>query len=102
MSRSSQKRSSSSDLQDVVDTAEELLGTIGDGGGQVVDELKARAREKLSSARAHLREAGTVAREAAGTAAGETDAYVRGNPWAAVAVAGTVGLLIGAALSRRS
>ena len=43
-----------------------------------------------------------MAREAADTAAGETDAYVRGNPWAAVAVAGTVGLLIGAALSRRS
>ena len=32
----------------------------------------------------------------------ETAAYVRGNPWAAVAVAGTLGLIIGAAVARRN
>ena len=102
MSRTKQIPSPNTDFEDVVETAEELLNTIGDGGGRVVDDLKAKVRETLANARTRLREAGEVARDAAGTVAGETAAYVRGNPWAAVAVAGTLGLIIGAAVARRN
>ncbi|MEO7386632.1 MAG: DUF883 family protein [Gammaproteobacteria bacterium] len=89
------------DFEDVVETAEELLNTIGDGGGKAVDDLKAKARETLKSARIRLQEATVQARDAANVAAGEADAYVRGNPWMAVAVAGAIGVVLGAALLRR-
>jgi len=44
-----------------------------------------------------LRDAGDGAREAAG----EIDAQVRRNPWAAVGIAAGVGLLLGLLLSRK-
>jgi len=89
------------DYEDVVETAEELLNTMTDSGGEAMEELKAKARETLDSARVRLKDAASHARDAASTAAGEADTYVRGNPWMAIAVAGAVGLALGAALTRR-
>jgi len=89
------------DLEEVVETAEELLKSISETGGQGMEDLKAKAQETLAAARGRLQEAATRSREAATAAAGEADAYVHSNPWMAVAIAGVVGVLLGAALLRR-
>ena len=62
--------------------AEELLQATADQTGERVEELRERAQASLAAAR-------------------EIDAQVRKNPWAAVAIAAGVGLLLGLLLARK-
>jgi len=71
---------------------------------KLMAELRAVARDvdvlmqtAAAASGEQLREAGDGAREAAG----EIDAQVRRNPWAAVGIAAGVGLLLGLLLSRK-
>lgn len=70
------------ELRAVAREAEELLQATAEQTGERVEELRERAKAALA-------------------AAGEIDAQVRKNPWAAVAIAGGVGLLLGLLLARK-
>lgn len=69
-------------LRAVAREAEELLQAAADQTGEQVEELRERAKASLAAAR-------------------EIDAQVRKNPWAAVAIAAGVGLVLGLLLARK-
>ena len=69
-------------LRAVAREAEELLQATADQTGARVEELRERAKDALA-------------------AAGEIDTLVRRNPWAALAVAAGVGVLVGLLLARK-
>jgi ElaB/YqjD/DUF883 family membrane-anchored ribosome-binding protein len=70
------------ELRAVAHEAEELLQATADQTGARVEELRERARDALEAARG-------------------IDDQVRKNPWAAVAIAAGVGLVLGLLLSRK-
>jgi ElaB/YqjD/DUF883 family membrane-anchored ribosome-binding protein len=70
------------ELRAVAREAEELLQATADQTGARVEELRERAKDALEAARG-------------------IDDQVRKNPWAAVAIAAGVGLLIGLLLGRK-
>jgi ElaB/YqjD/DUF883 family membrane-anchored ribosome-binding protein len=69
-------------LRAVAREAEELPQATADQTGERVEELRERAKASLAAAH-------------------EIDAQVRKNPWAAVAIAAGVGLLLGLLLARK-
>ena len=69
-------------LRAVAQEAEELLQATANQTGERVEELRERAKDALEAARG-------------------IDDQVRKNPWAAVAIAAGVGLVIGLLLSRK-
>jgi ElaB/YqjD/DUF883 family membrane-anchored ribosome-binding protein len=70
------------ELRAVAREAEELLQATAEQTGAKVEELRERAKDALAAARG-------------------IDDQVRRNPWAAVAIAAGVGLVIGLLLSRK-
>jgi ElaB/YqjD/DUF883 family membrane-anchored ribosome-binding protein len=70
------------ELRAVAREAEALLQATADQTGAKVEELRERAKDALEAARG-------------------IDDQVRKNPWAAVAIAAGVGLVIGLLLSRK-
>ena len=70
------------ELRAVAREAEELLQATAEQTGARVEELRERAKDALEAARG-------------------IDDQVRKNPWAAVAIAAGVGLVIGLLLSRK-
>jgi ElaB/YqjD/DUF883 family membrane-anchored ribosome-binding protein len=89
------------DLTTVVRDAESLLRATAAQTGEKLDEARARAEESLRHAKERLAAVEQEALERARVLAGETDEYVRGNPWQAVGVAAAAGLVLGLRLSRR-
>lgn len=89
------------ELRGVVNKAEELLASLSDETDEVSAELKDRVNGTIRTARDRLTELDANARDAAERAADTADEYVTSHPWAAVAVAATVGAIAGAVLSRR-
>lgn len=88
-------------LRTLADEAEALLRATARAGGERVDASRERLRGEL----AHLRERLAAAEAAAGarlrTAAHRTDEAVHAHPYAAMGVAGAMGLLIGLLIGRR-
>jgi ElaB/YqjD/DUF883 family membrane-anchored ribosome-binding protein len=70
------------ELRAVAREAEELLQATAEQTGAKVEELRERAKDALEAARG-------------------IDDQVRKNPWAAVAIAAGVGLVLGLLLSRK-
>ena len=78
------------ELRDVVFAAEELLGATAAEGGERIDEIRARAEEVLREARARLEGTGDALEQ-----------QVRRHPFAALAIAAGVGVVLGLLLSRK-
>jgi ElaB/YqjD/DUF883 family membrane-anchored ribosome-binding protein len=89
------------DLRMVVADAEELLKATANQTGERIAAARARAGESLQVAKARLEEAQAVVVERTKVAARATDDYVHDNPWQAIGIAATVGLVLGALISRR-
>jgi ElaB/YqjD/DUF883 family membrane-anchored ribosome-binding protein len=88
-------------LREIVGKAEELLGSLGDGGDAAVAQLRQRVQSTIQDAKVKLGNLQTQARDMADKAVTGTDSYVRGNPWIAVGVAAAIGAMLGALVSRR-
>jgi ElaB/YqjD/DUF883 family membrane-anchored ribosome-binding protein len=89
------------ELRDIVGKAEELLGTLGEGGDAALGELRSRVNATMSKAKAKLSDLQTQGQELASQGAKGTDEYVRANPWVSVGIAAAVGAMLGALVSRR-
>lgn len=89
------------DLKQVVDDAEELLRATAGQAGEKVSAARARAEDSVRAARERIVEMKGDLLEQGREMADSADAYVRENPWRAVAVAGAAGLVLGLLLSRR-
>lgn len=82
------------DIEDLVKKATSLTG-------EELTAAKAKLTERLDAARVTFAEAGeTVANKARNTATA-TNEYVHEQPWKAIGIGATVGLLLGFALVRR-
>ena len=89
------------DVKNVVNEAQELLKTVQAEGSNRIDEAKSKMAAQYEVARAKLGDLQTTVTDGAKVAVDETDAYVRANPWTAVAIAAGVGAVIGFLCTRR-
>jgi len=89
------------DFRVVVSDAEALLRATANQTGEKLMAARAKVEESLQVARARLADAQYAVVAKTKAAAKATDVYVHENPWNAVGIAATVGLLIGILLGRR-
>ena len=89
------------ELQAVVHDAEALLKASAGQAGEKIQEARARTEESLRRARARLSDIDGEALKRARAIAGETDEYVRANPWQVIGTAAGIALLLGLLMSRR-
>ncbi len=89
------------DLRDLIAQAEQMLHSLSGETGEAAQRLRERVQATVKSARTRLSSLEGDARAFTDQAAETADQYVRGNPWAAVAIAAAAGLILGALLSRR-
>lgn len=94
-STSSQTNPVGRDVQNVVTEAQELLKTVKDEGASQLDAMKQKVNAQLDTAKQKFGEIQQSVTDGAQLAMTSTDAYVRSNPWRAVAIAAAAGALIG-------
>lgn len=90
-----------SDFKMVMADAEELLRATASDTGEKVAAVRARVQESLRDAKGRLAEVEASVRAKTKLAARAADDYVQENPWKAVGVAASVGLVIGLLIGRR-
>ncbi|MHB9117245.1 MAG: DUF883 family protein [Burkholderiales bacterium] len=89
------------DFKVVVADAEELLRATASDTGEKVAAVRARVQDSLREAKERLAEVEARVRAKTKLAARAADDYVQENPWKAVGVAASVGLVIGLLIGRR-
>ncbi len=75
-----------SELDDLIESASELLENLKDQRGEAVDNLRTRASRSIDNARRRLAAVKPQAQEAAAEAVRVAAGFVRRNPWRAVAI----------------
>ena len=90
-----------SDFKTVVADTEELLKATASAAGEQANVARSRVRESLAEAKVKLAAAEEVAVERAREAAKVTDEFVHDHPWKAIALATSVGLIVGLLIARR-
>ena len=90
------------ELRQIVNQAEALLNAIGNDGDAALDGLRARVNESIDAARSRLADIEEQANRTSQRMASAAESWMQENPWAAVAIAAGVGLVIGTILARRS
>lgn len=89
------------DFKMVVADTEELLRATAGQAGEKVNEIRARAQDRLNVAKLKLAEAEVILIDKAKQVGRAADDYVHDNPWSSVGMAAGVGFLIGLLVSRR-
>jgi len=90
------------ELREIVNQAEALLDAIGNDGDAGLAGLRSRVNESIDAARARLADIEEQANRTSQRVASAAESWVQENPWAAVAIAAGVGLVIGTILARRA
>ncbi len=88
------------DLRAVVADADELLRATAGQAGEKVAAVRERVQENVAAAKQRLASMEDEAMERARQAAKVTDEYVHDNPWTAIGVAASVGIIIGMLIGR--
>jgi ElaB/YqjD/DUF883 family membrane-anchored ribosome-binding protein len=89
------------DLRAVVVDTEDLIKATAGQTGEGIEKLRARAEESLRNARTRVQAASHDVQAAAQDGMHKVDSQVRANPWAAVAIAAAIGLVMGILLGRK-
>lgn len=91
-----------SDFKALLSEGESLFKSATAGGDQALVAARDKFKQQLDVAKARYCELQDATVKQAKQAAAATDEYVHGNPWTSIAVAGSVGLLVGLlVMSRR-
>src|SRR5215211_371597 len=88
-------------LSRTVSQAEDLLRALGDESGQAIDAMRERVGTTLRDAKERLAGSASQARNLASNTMTRADAYVRDNPWRAVAIGAGIGLALAMMMSSR-
>lgn len=88
-------------FKSVVADAEELLMATANYSGEGFVAAREKFREKLHAAKGTLADAQSIVSDKAEQAAAVTEKYVAEHPWKAIAIVGSVGVIIGMLVSRR-
>ena len=89
------------DLRIVISDAEDLLRATASQAGEKVAAARVRIQDSMDAAKVRLSELSDASVEQAKAAARATDDFVHENPWKAVGIGATVGLILGMLMSRR-
>ena len=90
------------DLDVLATDMEKLVQASADNANEAMVDARERIESVLGTARQNLEKARLCAIEGAKSAAQSADDYLRDNVWKAVGLAGGIGFLLGAIVSRRS
>jgi ElaB/YqjD/DUF883 family membrane-anchored ribosome-binding protein len=88
------------DFKVVMTDAEALLMATANQGGEEVARVRAKAEESLGRVKARMAEEQDALIVKTRNAAKAADTFVHENPWTAIGVAASVGLMIGLLSSR--
>ncbi|MBK9160401.1 MAG: DUF883 domain-containing protein [Nitrosomonadales bacterium] len=100
VTRDVSKEKLAQDMRAVVNDAEELLHATAGQAGEKVAAVRERIQKNLAVAKERLLEAEEAVIETTKQAAKATDEYVHENPWYAVGIAASVGLVVGMLIGR--
>ncbi len=89
------------DLRMVVADAEELLRATAGQAGEKAAAARERIQERLRAAKERLSVAEAAVVDRTKKAARVTDEYVHENPWKAIGIAASVGVIVGMLIARR-
>ena len=89
------------DFKTVVEDAEALLKATAKHGGEDLAEIRARAESSIKAVKARIVEEQEALLIRTKEAARATDVYVHENPWAAIGVAASIGMVMGLLFGRR-
>ncbi|EGF31374.1 hypothetical protein IMCC9480_13 [Oxalobacteraceae bacterium IMCC9480] len=89
------------DMKTLVRDAQDLFREATSATGVKADELRGRGMELLEAAATRAHDVQAAAVETGKEIATTADEYVHDNPWRAVAVSATVGLLVGLLIARK-
>ena len=89
------------DVNTVLDDAEDLLQQAAQASGDKAADLRRRAQSAIASAKARLVDAEHKVVDQARHAAKATDTWVHEHPWTAVGIAAGIGMLLGLVIIRR-
>lgn len=82
------------ELNRIVQQAEELLKTLGEEGGAAAEAVRQRVLRTVGQAKVKLAGASARVRGAANDAAQYTDRYVHNNPWRSIAYGAAAGAAV--------
>ena len=85
----------------VVADAEALLKATANISGDKLAEIRAKAEDSLTVAKARMMDVQTEVLAKTKAAAKATDAYVHENPWRSIGFAASLGAVVGLLISRR-
>ena len=88
------------DFKTMINDAEELLRSVAGASGEGVAMARERFGEKLDAAKRACVDADGAVRARVDSAAQSANTYVSDNPWRAVAVAASVGAIVGYLMRR--
>lgn len=89
------------DFNVMVSDTEALLKATANQGGEKLAEIRTKAEGSLRVVKARMSEAEAALLAKTKAATKATDAYVHENPWKAIGVAASAGLVIGWLIGRR-
>lgn len=89
------------DIRSLAKNAQDLYHEAGNATGEKADDLRARGASILESVVTKAKNAQLSVVDTGKEIAGTTDQFVQGNPWKAIAISASVGLLAGVFLSRK-
>lgn len=81
--------------------AEDLLKSTAKKTSESIDMVGAKIQDTYNTSTANLIAAEQALVEKTKQAATATNSYVQGNPWSAVGIASTVGLIVGLIIAKR-
>ena len=88
-------------FQNMVKDAEDLLRATANYSAEGFAAARARFQRSLEDAKVRMSSAQSVISEKAGEATAVTERYVSENPWKALAIVGSIGVILGLLMSRR-
>ena len=101
MQPSQELTTSRSDMKSLVQNAQDLFREATTSTGIKADELRTKGMALLETAMQKAQDVQAAALETSKELASTADEYVQENPWRAVAVSATVGVLVGLLIARK-
>ena len=94
-------RTTRGDIRTLIKDAQDLFHEAAATTGEKAEVLRLKGSDLLDAAVSKAQNVQTAALETGKEIAASTDDYVHENPWGAVAVSATIGLLLGLIISRK-
>jgi ElaB/YqjD/DUF883 family membrane-anchored ribosome-binding protein len=89
------------DVRVLVNDTEELVKATASQAGEKIVDIRNRAQEAVANLKPQLAQLETAVIDKARNTATATDDYIHENPWSAIGISASIGLVIGLLIGRR-